>query len=306
MKKLLFIILILSFFSSIIIAENQPQLIKRTVLILPFLNKNKVEKYDYLQDTLLDALNSELIRTDQFNFIGPTKVEEILKKENEEIDYYEKTKNSINLAIKLKADVVVIGQYIIIEDKIMIQIKAIDVFSEQIAACSNINGELGVDIFRIIVESSKDIANKMVKELKMVDKTYFDEMSKIMNKNNYIGFKKPITPINKAGIALISTGSSLLLIGIPFLIYDLIGNGSVVADKKVLYEKDDIGYNEYMDIYQYFIGLLVGSITGSVIGLTTLIIGIPLIVYKKKVQLSFNIDYKINNSVDLFLKLFIN
>lgn len=306
MKRIAFITLLL-LLSIIIFAESQPQqLIKRTVLILPFLNKNNVEKYNYLQDTLVDALNSELIRTDQFNFIRPTEAEEIL--EQEDIDYYEKTKNLIDIAIKLKADVIVIGQYIIIEDKIMIQVKAIDVFSEQIAASSNINGDLGIDIFRIIIESSKDIANKMAKELRMVDKTYFDEMSKILNQDTTnkeisIDFKKQLSPMKKSGIALISTGGSILLIGIPILIYDLAGYSSIMIDKRNLANEKDIDYSEYMETFLIFTGLLVGSVTASVIGLSVLIVGIPLTVYKGKNKLSINISCNFNNSVDLFFKL---
>ncbi len=289
MKKALLIIIILFLFSNIFCSEKKIQLIKRTVLIFPFINNNKVEKYDYLKDTLLNALNSELIRSDQFNFIPPTKLDSILEKENKNIDYYEKTNNSISIALKLNADVIVIGQYIIIEDKIMIQIKAIDVFSEQIAASTTLNGELGVDIFRIIEESSKDIAIKMAVEFKMADKTYFKEMSKALKNKKYLEYRSSITTINKVGIIFLAIGGSLFILGLPAFISDLSEYASGLQ-----YIKKGFSSNDYNIAYQIFIGLLSGSIVISAIGLTMLIIGIPLLVYKKKEKISFNMSLNYN------------
>ena len=305
MIRFLIIISLLLFIIQNIFAENQSEQIKRTILLLPFINKNKVEKYDYLRDSLLNALNSELIRTYLFNFTNPVEVELIMDKEKEPADYYDKIENAIDIADKLKADVIVIGQYVIIENEINIQIKSIDVFTGEIVASTNLRGELGVDVFRIIDESSKDITDKMAKKLKAVDKSYFNEMLKVMNQKKLNNFRKSINPVNITGISFLSVGSTLLLTGIPIFIYDLAGYSSIYSNRLTKYNNDEIGYSDLYPYYQIFIGLFISSIILSGTGLIFAIVSIPLIIYKnKKQKVTLNIKYDFNkNDIDLFFKI---
>ena len=72
-------------------------------------------------------------------------------------------------------NVVVIGRYIILENKILVQIEAIDVFTKEVVAITNIEGNLGVDQFRIIDNSSNDMTNKMIKEFPVLEKSNYDQ-----------------------------------------------------------------------------------------------------------------------------------
>ena len=306
MKKIIFVYSFLFFYAFVFCNENPSTLIKRTVLIFPFINKNNIEKYDYLKDTILNALNSELIRTNQFNFTNPGSVEIVLKNEKISGDYFDKVQLIENVANKLKADVVVLGQYIIIEDEIMIQLKAIDVFTGEIAATANVKGELGVDIFRVIDESVKSISDKMAMKLKAVEKTYFKEMTKLLDQQRIQNLKNSIGPVNIAGITLISTGTLFFLTGLPIFIYDLAGYSTTYIEMNRKYNNDEISYSVLYSSYQIYLGLFVSGLvvagTGIILGLS----GIPLIIYKNKKNqtISLNLKYDFNdNGLDLFLRI---
>jgi|GEM_PF-3949382 len=169
--------------------EENNELIKRTVMIIPFYNINNVSDYDYLNGMIRDALRTELLNTDQFLFTDFSLVDKEIKKYN--LNNIIDEKKIKDLAWKLKADVAVIGKYAIIEDEIMINVTVIDIFKNQAVASSNIKGNLGIDVFRIIDQSAKDITTKMKKNIKMVNKSYFDEMMKL--RNNEIIKKKQIS-----------------------------------------------------------------------------------------------------------------
>ncbi|MBN2547215.1 MAG: hypothetical protein JXB50_15540, partial [Spirochaetes bacterium] len=79
-----FILLVLVNFS-IFCAETQgdksvrEELIKRTIVILPFLNKNKVEKFGYISETLRDVLKAKIIDTKMFNLVSFSETDEKIK-----------------------------------------------------------------------------------------------------------------------------------------------------------------------------------------------------------------------------------
>ena len=162
-----------------IFKEENDELVKRTVMIIPFYNTNNVIEHDYLSGLMRDALRTELLNTDQYLFTDFSLIDKEMKKIKSEVTIDEK--RAKDMAWKLKADVVVIGKYVIIEDEIMINITAMDIFKDQVVAGSNIKGELGLDVFRIVDQSAKDITNKMKQNIKMVNKSYFDEMIRMRN-----------------------------------------------------------------------------------------------------------------------------
>lgn len=299
---LLFLFISFNFFAQ---QKEQKTLVKRTILILPFFNINNVEKYNYIGDTLRDALKSELIKTDYYLFINFSDIENTIKKLKYTNEDTIKEVNAKDLAVRLKADVVVIGKFIIIEEKIMIQIEAIDIFKNQTVASTTTKGEIGLDIFRIIEESTKDMAGKMIESLKMVDKTYFDEMNNIIKKEQKLKLKSIFTPLVKTGIILNSIGGGLALIGLPILIYDLAGYSNVVQNKLYNNDRSDAGYQDYLNASYTYIGLFAGSLVAIGVGSIMLIVGIPLIVYdlkKKNRKLSFNIIVGKNLKLELCYK----
>ncbi len=285
--------------------NSKNKLVKRNIMILPFININKVEKYNYLGDMLRDALLAELLKTNNYNFV---KYEDI---KNKIIQLKLTPENLLdesivkNLAIKLKSDVVVLSRYIIIDESIMIQNKAIDIFTSEIVAASTINGEMGLDIFRIIDASSKDMADKMIKKLKIVEKSYFDQMNEILKKEENLKNKKIYTPILKTGIILTCIGGALLASGLPILIYDLVSYNTTVNSNFYNGPRTKTGYNDYYNSYNIYVGLLSESITSISIGGVLLGIGIPLIIYdkRKNKKVSFNINFDFPSQIYLCFKL---
>lgn len=310
-------IIVAAFFIKIIICshlfcaekseENKSSdFIKRTILIMPFLNTNNVVEYDYLGDILNDTLKSELLRTNLFNFTVPSQADKKIKESGLTKESLVKIENAKSLALKLQADVFVIGKYVIIEKEIMIIIQAYDIFTGQIAVSTNIKGGLGIDLFRVIEEASKDMADKMAQKLQMVKKSYFTEMSKLIRKEKMAQLKERFTPTMKAGIGVTSVGGALFLIGIPILIYDLAGYSSILKENLYNNPRTEEGYTDYVSASYTSIGLFVSSIVLMGLGATGLAVGIPLIVYdyrKTKTNLSLAVEVDSNINIVFCLKL---
>jgi len=188
----------------------------------------------------------------------------------------------------------------------MIQIKSIDLFTEQIIASTNISGEVGTDIFRLIEVSSKEIALKMAEKLKTVNKTYFDEMikeikEKILSEINNEKKQKTLPAYKKAGIICTSAGGTFFLAGLSIFIYDMTGYSSILREKKALNSEGKIDYSEVYKSYEIFVSLFVIGITLSSLGLTALAAGIPLIVYKSKNKI-VSLNFYCSKNFDLYIK----
>ncbi len=262
--------------------NEKKNLLKRTVLMLPFVNINKVSKYDYLAGTISDALKSELLKTGNFQFIGRADADDMMKKMKLAEENLSDEKNIYELSSRLKADVIVTGKYMIIDDKIMIQIEALDVFTKQSAALSTTNGELGLDLFRAIDDSAKDMSGKMADKLKPVDKTYFEQMNSILKKEARLKIEKIFTPTLRSGIILTAVGGGLMTFGLPVFIYDLAGYSSTVTAKQNSNPRTDLGYRDYLNASYTYIALFASSLSSACLGLVLMAVGIPLIVYDLK------------------------
>ncbi|MBN2544388.1 MAG: hypothetical protein JXB50_01240 [Spirochaetes bacterium] len=285
-------------------AEKKVEKIKRTIAILPVVNQNNAAEYNYLNYTIRDALKAQLLHTEQFLFSGFSDIDNELTKMNIKDRAMIGEENAKAIALKVKADVVVTGKFVVIADKIMIQMDAYDIFINQSVASSSIRGDVGLDIFRIVDDVSINMADKMSKKLTMVDKTYFDEMLK--TQEDFIKKKRKLerqmsfrlSKINTAGLALTVTGGTFLASGIVLLVYDL----GFYMDKVKEYHDygitDSSEYNTYQDAYRTFIALFSIGVTSLVLGVISTAVGIPLLVYKdKKKKVSLNIAY--NNGINV-------
>jgi TolB-like protein len=105
--------------------ENKT-LVNRRVLILDFVNVRNSEDYSYLEDSLPESFLDPLSRTKSFELLPRT----IWGKYVSEKTFQKKDAYKENIAIdagkKAGADVVLIGQYIALEDRIQIFAKAIE------------------------------------------------------------------------------------------------------------------------------------------------------------------------------------
>lgn len=273
------------------INKRKISFIKRKILLLPFLNVNNIKKYDYLSATLTETLKAKLLNSESFVLTDTSQLDNKIK----QLDYTNESiiekEYAIKIANQYKSDVVVLGKYIIVNEEIMILISAIDIFTEETVASSSINGDLGVDIFRLIDEVSDNITEKMIKKLPMVKKTYFDEMTKIIRKQHFLDEMNNLTKLNRAGIGFTIAGGILLASGTTILLYDLLGYSKVVEYNLENLPSTKKGYEEYNNSYNALISLLAVGITSMAIGTIGLSIGISFILYKKnRNKLSFNVE----------------
>lgn len=299
-KTLIFLTLFMIIFSNILLKgkEADPdKIIKRKILILPFQNINEVSKYKFLSTSLRDALNAELLASNLYIILSFSEIyNEMQQMGIDEKDIIDET-NANKLAIKMKADVIIIGTYIILNDRIKLQMKAIDVHEKQTIVSINMEGDADLDTFRIIDDSVKDMAQKMIEKLPPITDDYFIQQRKLLR-------QKLFTPKIRTGIGLTVSGGLLILIGIPILAYDVAGYSSIVKDNLYGNPRTSIGYQEYLKTNYTHIALLVTSLSMMGIGITLISIGIPLIIYdtiqvKKKLAINLEID----NEIKFYLKI---
>ncbi len=262
--------------------------IKRTIAILPIVNQNNLAEYNYLVYTIRDALKSQLLQTDQFLFSSFSDIDNELAGLNIKDQAVTGEENAKAVALKVKADVAVTGKFVVVADKIMIQMEALDIFINQSVASASIRGEVGLDIFRIVDEVSVNMADKMAKRLTMVEKTYFDEMLKAQEEfirkkrklERQLSFR--LTKMNTSGLALTVAGGVLIASGIVLIVYDL----GFYMDKVKEYHEygitDSSLYDEYLTVYKTHIALFSAGLTSLILGVVTTAAGIPLLIYKDK------------------------
>jgi TolB-like protein len=306
LNKLIFILLILLFSFSISGAEinKKEEVVKRTIMILPFVNTNNVAQYGYISDALRDALRSKLIEVENFQLSNFSLIDDKIKELNFQKNDLVEEKNGRSIALRVKADVIIVGKYIIIDEKIMIQMNAFDIFSTEIIASTSVSGELGLDVFRIIDESVLDMVKKLKTKLKEVKKTYFTEMTNLLIKERMLKFKENFTPVNKAGLGLTAGGGALFAGGLGIFIFDLSYYYSKVKDNLYNNPRTDAGYDEYVKVYQIYSALMISGLVTLGVGTSLVATGIPLLVYKKKnKKVSFNINKNKSLSVEVSFEM---
>jgi hypothetical protein len=161
--------------------------ISRSILVLPFFNEDKKNKdFNYLSDVLKDSLISKLQTANQFIFIDNIDIKNKAKSMGYNMEELIDESKSIKLALELKADVLVLGKYVVLENKVLMYARAYDLLDYQ-DVVSSVDGDAGIDIFNLVDELSKDLARKMS------DK--YPKMNKNLNSDN-------IFMLNYAGIPL--------------------------------------------------------------------------------------------------------
>ena len=294
MKKIITILLL---FINIFTFSLEKKVIKRKILILPFQNINNVNKYQFLSTSLRDALNAELLTSDLYSILSFAEISnEINVLGLNELEATDEI-NANKVALKMKADVIIIGTYIIIEDKIKVQMKAIDAHEKQTVISINMQGDVDLDIFRIIDVSVKDMAKRMYEKLPPITDDYFIQQRRLLR-------QKYLTPKVKVGIGLTAGGAVFVLAGLPIFIYDVAGYSSIVKDNLYNNPRTAVGYQEYLKTSYTHIALLAVSLSTTGVGLVLIAIGVPLIVYDLvQLRKKMSVSIEINNNVELALKI---
>jgi TolB-like protein len=137
--------------------------IPRKVLVLDFVNQARDAKSDYLSVSVAEALLDPLKKTGKFYLLP----------RGEGRGGSTATFNETEAVARGKAagaDVVVIGNFVAVDDEVLIQTKAIDVHTGQIAVAKTANGKLDASVFDLIQKLADDMSTAMASALPPIPK----------------------------------------------------------------------------------------------------------------------------------------
>lgn len=164
MKKIRQLTLTLFAFGSLHAADAP--LIKRKVLILDFVNKNKADQVNsYLVETIPDAMIDPLSATKSFEIMKRDAGKKMVMLKQVKADDLATEDVAIGVAKELGADVVVIGSYLVNNNEMLFQARAIEVESGRLAVSKSQRGAVGSNMFGLIDKLAKDLSTEMKTEL---------------------------------------------------------------------------------------------------------------------------------------------
>ncbi len=176
MKKIIISLINLLIFINFI--NPTDELVKRTIMMLPFYNESKVEQYNYISNVIRDSLRTEIEMKNIFKFIEYSEIDKNIKQEQYiKNDSFEK-KNVLMISINLKADIVIFCKYNISNEKIIIMLNAIDVLTGYTVIEIVDSGNIGVELFKLIDKLSQNIAEIMSRQLTLIRKSYYEKKLK--------------------------------------------------------------------------------------------------------------------------------
>ncbi len=195
MNKILSIALIFFVFAGIIYADSNTGQGKIEILILPFLNSSNIEKYEYLKDSIKNILSSELLKTDKFQFSKESIPKDIDPSNINSMSYQDYIDMILRKTKIFNADEIIIGQYVIKNEKIQIDIRVFDRSNQSNTASSSMKGDLGIDIFSIIEKSARDITGKMLEDATIIQKALEIDMG--FGVSGFLSFNFPSSSVNE-------------------------------------------------------------------------------------------------------------
>ncbi|MFO1525848.1 MAG: hypothetical protein U1F16_07730 [Turneriella sp.] len=141
-------------------------MVKRKVLILDFVNKNKDDQVNgYLIETIPDAIIDPLNDTKAFELLPRDKSRELMKIAGLATDDLATESVAIDIAKKSGAQVVVLGNFLVSKSEMIFQARAIEVDSGRLAVSKSQRGRITGNIFDLIGRLAKDLAKDMKDEL---------------------------------------------------------------------------------------------------------------------------------------------
>jgi hypothetical protein len=152
------------------------------------------------------------------------------------------------------------------------------------------------------VEKTEKTEPEPEKEVIKPEKTE-PEKEKVVIIRKLVPFKD-LHPINKAGRVLLPVSAPIMGSGLILLGVDIAYMLTALDD--AMYNGNS--YEEYIRVYRIHMIMFITSIAISSVGLTGVIISIPLIAFKegwfknRKQNLSLNFNYDLNNNFSLFMR----
>lgn len=139
--------------------------VKRRVLILDFVKLQKKESFDFLETSIPDAIEGPLNDTKSFMILPRSIWGDYVKSGKFKKPDAKNEKKALEAAKMAKADVVIIGQFVIIGTKMTIIAKALDVESGRIVVSKSKMSNTDASMFTAIENISLDLAVEMKKKL---------------------------------------------------------------------------------------------------------------------------------------------
>ena len=142
--------------------------VKRTVLVLDFVNQSRADDVAYLSVSLAEAFINPLEKTTVFELLS----RDLSRKTAEKLDLKPEDlfsdENAVQIGRDAEANVVLIGSFIRMEGKIMIQAKAIDVNAGRVSVTQSRESNIDISLFKNIETLAKDMADAMKNALPML------------------------------------------------------------------------------------------------------------------------------------------
>ncbi|MBS0616606.1 MAG: hypothetical protein JSR44_00330 [Spirochaetes bacterium] len=143
---------------------QEGNVIPRKVLVLDFVNQAKDTKSDYLSVSVAEALLDPLKKTGKFYLLPrASSTSPGINSGASGSTFDENAARERGRAVG--ADVVVIGNFVSVGDKVQIQTKAIDVHTGQIAVAKTASGKLDATVFDLIQSLANDMSTAMASAL---------------------------------------------------------------------------------------------------------------------------------------------
>jgi len=147
-------------------APAKEVLIKRKVLILDFVNKNKADQVNgYLVETIPDAMIDPLSATKSFEILTRDAGKKMVMLKQVKHEDLANEDTAIAVAKELGVDVVVIGSFLVNNNEMLFQARAVEVASGRLAVSRSERGKVGSNMFGLIDKLAKDVAKEMRDEL---------------------------------------------------------------------------------------------------------------------------------------------
>lgn len=209
MPKLISLALILCamiFSNAAFAAEaKKPQLVKRRVVILDFVNTQKAADFTYLEDTIPDSFLEPLDKTRNFELLPRSEWKKLIESGGFKKEDAAREDTATKAGKKLEADVVVIGSYATLNDHMQIFAKAVEIPSG-----------------RIILTRTKSVP---------LDSYMFDSISKLAEEMSFI-MKDKLPPMEQKVITHVIRDTTITFSGMMWRNALLPGLGHTYAGQK--------------------------------------------------------------------------
>jgi TolB-like protein len=164
MKRILVCILLGLHCTAVLYAEAEKR-VNRRVLLLDFVNQTSNKEAAYLSISIPEAYIDPLQKTGVFEVMNRSEGQRQAQEYKLSAQDLYNEENAVRIGKALSAEVIVVGNYVIVGASVQIQAKAIDVSQGRIAVAKSVQAKLDSTIFTSINKLAEDMSANMKTEL---------------------------------------------------------------------------------------------------------------------------------------------